>query len=499
MAGTHSSLFGRLNRSVTPLLEIARTGLCVQVVRHLMMLGGLLALVASAILLPAPAARAATGDWTTYLFSSGRTGYNPNETVINPTTAPHLTKHLGIRPGGKIFSQPIVANGLVYVGTYNGYEYAINPASPSKPVWHTFVGTTQDLCSSQHIGVVSTATIYPIGGTSTLFVGGGNTQLYALNAMTGAVMWHTAVGGQMNWTSPLVASVVLPGGTTPTTVVYMGTASFCDSPLVQGKLVQLNAATGQILRSFNVVPNGCVGGSIWGSPTFDMAAGTVYVATGNMPPKSTCSEPDAEAVIELNASSLALIGAWQVPAAQRATDSDFGSTPTLFTASIGGTTTSMVGVQNKNGIFYAFARGAISSGPVWQTKISVGGPSPQKGTGNTSPAAFDGSQLYVAGGTTTIQGVKCAGVLDALNPSSGAVVWQTCLAGPVLGAVTAVPGVVTVGNGTAITVVAASTGNRLFTFTDTNTGSKFYGPASIANGMLYEGNMDGMLYGFTYP
>ena len=499
MFDTRGSVAGRAHPTVTSLLNVARNWMRARVILQLGTYVGLVALVAGTVLLPAPTAQAASGDWTTYLYSSGRAGFNPNETVITPATAPHLTKHLSIHPGGKIFSQPVVANGLVYFGSYNGYEYAINPASPSKPVWHTFVGLTKDPCSSQSIGVVSTATIYPVGSTSMLFVGGGNAQLYALNALTGAILWHTTVGGQMNWTSPLVASVVLPGGTSPTTVVYMGTASFCDNPLVQGKLVQLNAASGAILRSFNVVPNGCIGGSIWGSPTFDAAAGTIYVATGNMPTKTTCSEPDAEAVIELNASSMAQIGAWQVPVAQRATDSDFGSTPTLFTASLNGTTTAMVGVQNKNGTFYAFRRGSLSSGPLWQTKISVGGPSPQKGTGNVAPAAFDGSKLYVAGGTTTIKGAQCAGVLDALNPASGAFVWQLCLSAPVLGAVTGVPGVVVVGDGTAITVANASTGSTLFTFKDTSTGSKFYGPASIANGVLYQGNMDGTLYGFSYP
>lgn len=495
MLDPNDSATVRAPRVFVMLLNWARTRQWGRASLRLALLVGLLALAAGAITLPEPTARAATGDWSTYLFTNGRTGYNPSETVITATTAQHLTKHLSVHPGSMIFSQPVTANGLLYVGTYNGYEYAINPSSPSTPKWKTFVGTTKDPCSTQSIGVVSTATVTTVGTTSMLFVGGGATQTYALNALTGAVIWHTAIGGQMNWTSPLVTSVVLPGATSPTNVVYMGTSAFCDNPLVQGKLIQLNAATGQILRSFSVVPNGCIGGSIWGSPTLDAAAGAVYFATGNMPAKTTCSEPNAEAVIELNASSLALIGAWQVPTAQRAVDSDFGATPVLFTSASG----AMVGVQNKNGIFYAFKRGALSSGPVWQTRISVGGPSPQKGLGNVSPAAFDGSRIYVAGGNTTIRGARCAGALDALNPSTGAFLWQICLTAPVLGAVTVVPGVVVVGDGTAITVANASTGQTLFTFHDTSTGSKFYGPASISNGTLYEGNMDGMLYGFSYP
>ena len=43
---------------------------------------------------------------------------------------------------------------------------------------------------------------------------------------------------------------------------------------------------------------------------------------------------------------------------------------------------------------------------------------------------------------------------------------------------------------------AASNGKVLFTFQDTNTNSKFQGAATIVNGVLYQGNNDGMLYAF---
>src|SRR5260370_29851684 len=46
--------------------------------------------------------------------------------------------------------------------------------------------------------------------------------------------------------------------------------------------------------------------------------------------------------------SLSLLSSWQIPAADHGPDSDFGSTPTLFTS--GGTP--LVGIQNKNGVYY---------------------------------------------------------------------------------------------------------------------------------------------------
>jgi outer membrane protein assembly factor BamB len=465
--------------------------------------GGLVALVAASLGGAPGIARAATVNWPEYMNGNG--GYNPAETVITPATASKLTLKFNIHPGGSIFSQPVEANGLVYVGTYYGTEMALNPTTGAS-VWKATVGKTQDLCSSQQIGVVGTAavTTVTLGGTATsvLLVGGGNAQLYALNALTGAIIWHTALGGQMNWASPIVASVVLPGTTSPTTVAYMGTASFCDTPLIQGKLIQLNVATGAIINSFNVVPNGCIGGAVWGSATVDTSVSppTVYIASGNPPGPNhnPCKQPlpYAPAVIELNAASLGFIGAWQVPAAQQTVDADFGNTPVLFTATIAGTATALVGALNKNGIFYAFKRGAVSSGPVWQTRISVGGQEPQKGIGSVAPAAFDGTTLYAAGGNTTIKGASCQGSVQALNPATGVAGWQKCLTAAVLGAVTIVPGVGVVGNGPFITVFATATGATLFTYKDTTNNARFYGPASIVNGRLYEGNMDGRLYSF---
>jgi hypothetical protein len=158
----------------------------------------------------------------------------------------------------------------------------------------------------------------------------------------------------------------------------------------------------------------------------------------------------------------------------------------------------MVGIQNKNGVYYAFDRSSLSSGPVWRTKISIAGQCPECGMGNISSSAWDGNHLYVAGGNTTIQGVSCKGSVQALQPDSGNVVWQDCLqGGPVIGAVTAVPGVLFLGAGTYFMGFSTSSGNTLFSYQDTNSGSGFWGPASISNGVAYIGNQDGTLFAFS--
>lgn len=170
-------------------------------------------------------------------------------------------------------------------------------------------------------------------------------------------------------------------------------------PLVQGAVVQLDAATGQIEHRFNVVPDGCVGGSVWGSPTIDATDGSLYVATGN---HGTCNtdEPFTEAVIKLSAADLSPIDAWRVPRSEQVFDSDFGSTPTVFDGTIapGGSMRPLVGA-NKNGTFYVFDRGSLAPGPVARLQIADPGSDPEDGDGSIAPSAFDGKLLYVAGGS----------------------------------------------------------------------------------------------------
>jgi outer membrane protein assembly factor BamB len=158
----------------------------------------------------------------------------------------------------------------------------------------------------------------------------------------------------------------------------------------------------------------------------------------------------------------------------------------------------MVGLQNKNGIYYAFDRSAFSGGPLWQKRMASGGACPECGRADISPSAYDGHHLFVAGGKTTIGGVACAGSIRELRPATGGTVWADCLqSGPVLGAVTAVPGVAFAGAGNTVYAVATGTGAILWSYRDASSGSRFWGAAAISNGRAYFGNQDGNLYAFA--
>jgi polyvinyl alcohol dehydrogenase (cytochrome) len=258
-------------------------------------------------------AAAATGDWTTYGATNGRSGFNGAETAITPSTASQL--HLAWTAAAQnvsqpylVFSQPVVANGLVYWASMDGYEQATNTSGAL--VWQTYIGVTSESITGCNYtwGPASTATV--VNGV--VYVGGGDGQLYALDAATGAVLWQTRLGPSPNtfaWSSPAVFN-----GS-----VYIGVSSFFgglnNCPYVQGQLVQLNATTGVVENTMDTVPDGCTGASVWASPTVDEASGTVYFATGD---PGTCStaEPYAESLIEVSASDLSLVGSWQVPPSQ---------------------------------------------------------------------------------------------------------------------------------------------------------------------------------------
>lgn len=432
---------------------------------------------------------AAAGSWTTYMGGNARSGYNGGETILNAGNAAKLKLHWKYKAGGAISTQPIIANGTLYWGAWDGYEYASDLNGQVR--WKANLGVTRPKnaqCSPPSAGIASTPTVatMPVNGTATqvLFLGGGDSNFYALNAATGKVLWKTSVGNadMMIWDSP-----ALYNGS-----IYIGVASYGDCPLTPGKLIQLNETTGQIQHTFTTVPGNCVGGGIWGAPTIDEASGTVYVSTGTL---ATCSqgEPMAYALVALKTADLSPVGSWQVPASARGGDSDFGSTPTLFNATINGQPRQMIGLVNKNGVYYALDRTNVKAGPVWQKTIAITVPGSKS---SFSSSAWDGKKLYTGDAGTEINGQKCGGSLRAHDPATGNYLWQYCASGRVVGGVTVTSSLVIAGTNTDMAVVDAATGKQLYVFHDDNAASRFWGTATVSNGIIYIGNRDGYLYAF---
>lgn len=427
----------------------------------------------------------ASNAWPTYLQNPGHSSYNASETTLTPSNVGQL--HLKWTGHGQqgISDQPIVSNGMTYWGSWDGLMHATNASGTD--VWTANLGQqTVSTCQPATAGVASTATLGQLGNTPALFVAGGNHTVYALNAATGAVLWSTTLTTSTEyfiWDSPVVYNGSL----------FLGISSFGDCPNAIGKIFKLNLRTGAIQKVLPLTTESCPGDGVWGSPTVDVATGVLYFAVGN----GCDSDPNAYAVEGVSTGDLSLVDRWRVPPAQVDGDSDFGNTPTLFSAAVNGGTRQMVGVANKNGNYYAFDRTKIGAGPTWTVSLARGGDCPDCGDGSISPSAFDGTTLYVAAGNTTINNVSCTSSVSALDPATGAFKWRHCITtGPTLGAVMATPGLVTVSSQKEVYVLDATTGNVLFSYTDTSPATYFFSAPNIAGGMLYAANDDGNLYAF---
>src|SRR5215469_13677227 len=201
---------------------------------------------------------AGTQDWPTYMHDNQRSGAS-SEQILTPANAPQLTKLWTFKTGGPIAAQAAIVNGIAYIGSWDGNEYAINVQTGAQ-IWSTFLGTSnQPACYPPTPGITSSATV----SNGVVYVGGGDSYWYALDQATGAILWkvfsgdNSAASGHYNYSSPLIYNGY----------AYIGVASNCDNPLVQGQIIQVSLSTHQVVNTLNFVPNGQIGGGIWTSPT----------------------------------------------------------------------------------------------------------------------------------------------------------------------------------------------------------------------------------------
>ncbi|MGZ4611022.1 MAG: outer membrane protein assembly factor BamB family protein [Actinomycetes bacterium] len=475
--------------------------------RLVALLGSSAVVVATALTFAAPSADAARAaaigatDWAAYEHGPAHSSAAFNDTAI--TTANVASLHAlwsfkaaaatkAGQPGPKFDASPSVAGGIVYIGARTGVLYALN-ASTGAVVWKKSLDFgSPSVCAAK--GIVGTATVAadPVSGALTVYAPGSH-YLYALDAANGTQRWKVAIGpatadGEarwFNWSSPTVV-----GGK-----IYMGLAASCDANKIRGGVVQVDQHTGAKTHTWYAVPAGKVGPSVWSSMAGDGTS--VWVTTGN-PDPSAGQVYDAFSVVRLSASTLAKQEKWTVPT-PITDDLDFGSSPTFFSATLGGTATDMIGACNKNGVYYAWRRANLAAGPVWQRQVGQTG-----GTGNgacITSAAYDGpnATLFVAANQTTIGGTAAQGSVRALNPATGAVVWEKplgCLpnGSPTLNATTHVLAVPLYGcTGTAKPGVAlfnATTGAPLRTITAT---AAVFAQPVFAEGRLFVADESGTL------
>ncbi len=380
-----------------------------------------------------------TADWSAYLDGAAHTSYNPGATSITTSSIPDLLPIWQWTPPASTNSgtsndlaSPIVSDGVIYVGLEDGYMYAVSEAT-RQILWSDFLGIEAPTsCEGGTLGVTSTAAVAddPATHKQTVYVNGPDGYLYAINAATGATEWKSLVGipgsltgGPDNyyaWGSPTIANGK----------VYIGISSNCDLPLVRAGILEINQSTGKRLGYWDSLPSNVVGGSVWSSIAA-LPNGDLAVSTGNSVGNDQI--PHAESIVVLNGSTLKLLGSFMIPSNQAIGDSDFGGSPTVFTAYPDGVATTMVGACNKDGIYYAVRAYDVDAGALWEHRMGVPTTGPESNECD-SAAIWNGQYLIEGGGSiTTIDGTQYNGSVQALNPTTGQPVWSTGLPGWVVG------------------------------------------------------------------
>lgn len=154
---------------------------------------------------------AQAGDWP--MFRHDLTHSGASNEILNPP----LEIKWKFQTGEGIISSPAISNGLVYVGSLDGYIYAIN-SNKGELKWK--FQTDNDISSS------------PAISNNLVYIGSGH-YLYAIDAATGSLKWKYQTSGEI-LSSPVVNEKT----------VYMGT--------YDGMIYALNAENSELKWKFQV-------------------------------------------------------------------------------------------------------------------------------------------------------------------------------------------------------------------------------------------------------
>jgi outer membrane protein assembly factor BamB len=428
-----------------------------------------------------PASTSGSPDWTSYLKGSAHNSYAPLQQAITTANAAKITSRWHDFPKIAFQASPTVDDGAVYVGSTQGWFYELK-ATTGAVLHKTFLGL-QPKKTCRATGIVSTATVASSPSThqATVYVAAPDGYLYALQASNLALEWKSAIAipstkisNYFDWSSPTVAN-----GT-----IYVGVSSNCDSPMIRGGEIAYNQANGKKLAEFYTVPKGKVGGSVWSSAAV-VPGGDVFVSTGDGPESSVTTQllGDSESILKLAPRTLKLLGNFQIPADQVIKDSDFGASPVIA----GGD----VGACNKNGIFYMLNRSTMKV--VWEERVGDAGTTSDN---CIAAPAVDGRVLYVGGVGWKIGSTSYHGSVQERDVATGDLVWQTGLAGEVLGSLSLDGGgVLTVPiyssnpKVPSLYLVDAATGRILKRLAP---GSQDFGQGVYAENMLFSSNAAGV-------
>jgi polyvinyl alcohol dehydrogenase (cytochrome) len=409
-----------------------------------------------------------------YLGNLAHTSYAPAETQFHAAAVTGFAPLWRTSVGATISAAPTVVNGVVYVGAWDGNFYALD-ALTGATLWTAFVGVAPappDNSCMPGIGVSSQAAV----ADDVVYVGGGDSRVYALDRHTGAIRWTVPLAdpnsGAFIW-----SSVMLSGNS-----LYVGIASLGDCPVVRGGLARIPLADPSHPATRYLAPQGAVGAGVWSTPAIDEKAGLIYVTTGNSDGQDANRDVWGSALLALDAATLQVRAYFFMPIPKDDADADFGSSPMLFSTPDG---QQFVAANGKDGVMYVLRRPDLSL--AWESKIALDCIDPELGCGSVSTPAFDGATLYTGAGTSDAEGGS-PGQVFAFDPVSRQLLWSYSARGVVIAPVTTVPGLVFAPTTAGLVVLDATTGLELWSDPASET---YLSQAAISDSVVYTTSAEG--------
>ncbi len=479
-----------------------------------------------------------TAQNTTWWPFAGQNLFNthsqPGEDQISAANAATLVEKWTLTTAGNVTATPTVYQGVLYVPDMGGKLWAVTAGS-GKVRWSraisSYTGIANDV-SRTSPAIAGRALILGDGWIRNNVTAGAH--VFAVDQKSGELLWLTKVHEHI--TAIVTASPIVHGN-----VAYVGIASKEEGVAGQagyecctfrGAVVALDVRTGRMLWKTYMVPsnnNGSdinlpgfySGNGVWGSsPVVDTQRGLLYVGTANnfSAPPGDCLTPEQtdcevsgpenlfDAIVALRLSDGAIVWARRTLRADVFSaqclcgpDLDFGAAPNLFTTTDPGTgrPRQVLGIGQKSGDYWAL--NPDDGSVVWKTKVGPGG----LGGGVEFGTATDGERIFVAEANSsqlpfTLSGsgkfagmTVTSGYWSALNPATGAILWQTPDPQSSKN-----PGFVTVANGVVYAGSAAGSGGNMYALNATSGevlwsfasgGSVFSAPA-VVHGRLFWGS-----------
>lgn len=484
-----------------------------------------------------PGAHAHEEDsWAMFGQNLQNTAYAGEKSLRN---AARLAVKWSFTTGGDVSVRPAVVDDTVYFPDWAGNLFAVD-AKKGKLRW-------QRKLSDYGLTATTYSRTTPAVAGGVLYIG---TQegawLLAIEAKSGKLLWKTQLESPDNdpfavvTAAPVVVDGVVYTGVASTEEGIAGIAPFYPCCRARGSVVAVHAKgpmAGAVLWRLYTAPPGYSGAGVWGSNfAVDARSGTLYASTGNNYSKPTdpaywscraaggsaaaCNSPlnFVDAVLALDMKIGAIKWArrfveWNSPFSANGSDDwnrscglgnppgvancpvdagadyDFASAPNLITyTAADGSRKTIVGAGQKSGIY--FALDPATGHELWRTQVGPGSPLGGMQWGSAS----DGKRIYVANanadGIPTLVG--SAGSWAALDPATGAILWQ--VADPngaiTLGPVTVAGNTVFVssmaGAAAAPTMLAlnAATGQQVWAYA---AGSSVNAGPAVVDGVVYWG------------